>query len=202
MIGLLRSLSLLDSLRSGPCQADDRADNWARANAVPLYRTGLVSSVVSVCLFGVGDVRANNIEVLDLKTRVVTATAYNSVRAQTDDTPNLTAWGYTLKPGMKVVAVSSDLIKRGLTHGAWVVIDGIPGVFRVLDKMASRWRNRIDIYMGRDIKAARRWGRQKVRIWYEDHSKQGLMKIKERLKLRAVKARDEAARTDLELAER
>lgn len=116
--------------------------------------------------------------VLDIKTLEVTATAYNSVRGQTDDNPTLTAWGYTLEPGMKVIAVSKDLIKQGLTHGAWVLIDGVPGVFRVLDKMAPRWRKRIDIYMGLDIKAAREWGRKKVRIWWEDYSKAGLDKIK------------------------
>ena len=129
------------------------------------------------CLWGV-ETRANDIEVLDLNTLEVTATAYNSVRSQTDDTPSLTAWGYTLKPGMKVIAVSHDLIKKGLTHGAWVHIDGVPGVYRVLDKMAGRWRKRIDIYMGLDVQAARNWGRKKVRIWWEDYSKDGLDKIK------------------------
>jgi len=140
--------------------------------------------VCSLALLGLcflWDARANDIETLDLKSLVVTATAYNSVRSQTDKHPTLTAWGYRLKPGMKVVAVSHDLIKQGLTHGAWVVIDGVPGVFRVLDKMASRWRKRIDIYMGLNIKAARKWGRQKVRIWWEDHSKKGLADIKRRL---------------------
>ncbi len=79
---------------------------------------------------------------------------------------------------MKVIAVSHDLTKQGLTHGAWVHIDGLPGVFRVLDKMASRWRKRIDIYMGLDVQASRKWGRKKVRIWWEDYSKGGLDKMK------------------------
>jgi len=174
---------------------DELRGNWAWVHALLLSLAGLFPSLVGICAFGVVDSRANEIEVLDLKSRVVTATAYNSVRSQTDATPSLTAWGYRLKPGMKVVAVSHDLIERGLTHGAWLVIEGIPGVFRVLDKMAARWRNRIDIYMGLDIGAARKWGRKRVRIWWEDYSKEGLAKIKKRLLQRNGKLRGQAART-------
>jgi 3D (Asp-Asp-Asp) domain-containing protein len=34
----------------------------------------------------------------------------------------------------------------------------------VLDRMPSRWTRRIDLYMGRDVEAARAFGRREVRI--------------------------------------
>ncbi|TLS67197.1 hypothetical protein FE236_13010 [Mariprofundus erugo] len=94
----------------------------------------------------------------------VSASAYNSVRAQTNNRPTLTAWGDRLKPGMKVIAVSHDLIRLGLKHNTVVKIEGLPGTYRVKDKMNRRWKHKIDIYMGNDIRAARRWGRRTVTI--------------------------------------
>ena len=98
----------------------------------------------------------------------VTATAYNSHPSQTDDTPNLAAWGDRLQPGMRAIAVSRDLIPLGFVRGARVRIEGFPGRrFVVLDRMHYRWRRRIDIYMGNDIEAAREWGRRRVRVhWF------------------------------------
>lgn len=94
----------------------------------------------------------------------VTATAYNSVRAQTNDNPSIAAWGDRLKPGMKAIAVSRDLLKMGITHGTRVKISGLPGEYVVLDKMNKRWSRKIDIYMGTDVRAAKNWGRRKVTI--------------------------------------
>ena len=94
----------------------------------------------------------------------VTATAYNSFGYQTSGDPNITAWGDTLVPGMKSIAVSRDLIAKGLKHGTMVRIDTFPDTFYINDKMHRRWKNRIDIYMGRDNKRAREWGRKKVKI--------------------------------------
>ncbi|WP_318308455.1 3D domain-containing protein [Flagellimonas crocea] len=97
----------------------------------------------------------------------VTASAYNSVFWQTDSiNPSVAAWGDTLKPGMKSIAVSRDLIKMGLTHNTMVKIDTFPDTFYVKDKMHWRWRNRIDIYMGKDVQKAREWGRKKLIICY------------------------------------
>ncbi len=97
----------------------------------------------------------------------VTASAYNSVFWQTDSiNPSVAAWGDTLRPGMKSIAVSRDLIKLGLTHNTMVKIDTFPDTFYVKDKMHWRWRNRIDIYMGKDIQKAREWGRKKLMICY------------------------------------
>ena len=98
------------------------------------------------------------------QTLEVTARAYNSIKNQTNANPSLTAWGDTLKPGMKAIAVSRDLIEMGLTHGTKVNIQGLDGEYIVRDKMHKRWRSKIDIYMGTDIAAARKWGKRKVVI--------------------------------------
>ena len=94
----------------------------------------------------------------------VTATAYNSVAGQTAGDPTLAAWGDVLTPGLKAIAVSRDLIGLGLGHNVIVRIDGLPGEYRVLDKLAKRWSKRIDIYMGEDGAAARNFGKQSVTI--------------------------------------
>jgi 3D (Asp-Asp-Asp) domain-containing protein len=94
----------------------------------------------------------------------VTATAYNSVSAQTDSTPNIAAWGDRLKPGMKAIAVSRDLLKMGLKRGSKVKISGLPGEYVVLDKMHHRWSRKIDIYMGKNVRAAKNWGKRRVTI--------------------------------------
>ena len=94
----------------------------------------------------------------------VTATAYNSVPDQTQGNPKITAWGEKLRPGMKAIAVSRDLIPMGLTHGVRAKIDGLPGTYTVMDKLHKKWRRRIDIYMGEDIKAAEQWGKRKVTV--------------------------------------
>ena len=97
----------------------------------------------------------------------VTATAYNSLPGQTEGDPAIAAWGDRLEPGMKAIAVSRDLLGEGLTHGVEVRIDGLPGTYRVLDKLHWRWERRIDVYMGVDVGAARSWGKRKVRIrWH------------------------------------
>jgi 3D (Asp-Asp-Asp) domain-containing protein len=96
----------------------------------------------------------------------VTASAYNSVSWQTQGNPNIAAWGDTLKPGMKVVAVSRDLLDLGITHNSMLTIDTFKDTFLVKDKMNRRWRKRVDIYMGKDVKKAREWGRKKLFICY------------------------------------
>ena len=96
----------------------------------------------------------------------VTVSAYNSVSWQTQGNPNIAAWGDTLKPGMKAVAISRDLLALGITHNSMMTIGSMTDTFYVKDKMNRRWRNRIDIYMGKDVKKAREWGVQKLFICY------------------------------------
>jgi 3D (Asp-Asp-Asp) domain-containing protein len=98
----------------------------------------------------------------------VVASAYNSLPGQTNSGhPNIGAWGDTLRPGMKVIAVSRDLIEQGLTRNKLVKIEGLPGKFRVLDKMNRRWKQKIDIYMGINQERAKEWGIQEVTIKWE-----------------------------------
>ena len=100
---------------------------------------------------------------------VVRASAYNSRSGQTDSTPNVAAWGDRLEPGMKVVAVSKDLVELELSRGQRIRIDGLDGEYVVMDRMPSRWRQKIDIYMGEDVRAALNWGVREVEIsWHPD----------------------------------
>jgi LysM repeat protein len=97
----------------------------------------------------------------------VTATAYSSHGNQTDGTPFLAAWNNRLRPGMKIIAVSRDLLyKYGMRNGTKVRISGLPGIYRVRDKMNKRYKKRIDIYMGVNRRKALKWGRRSVVIYW------------------------------------
>ncbi len=103
------------------------------------------------------------------KTLEVLATAYTSHLSETtkEGGPFKAAWGDTLEPGIKAIAVSRDLIPLGLTHKRKVKIEGLEGEYVVLDKMNKRWTQKIDIYFGMAKKAAREWGKRRVTItWY------------------------------------
>jgi 3D (Asp-Asp-Asp) domain-containing protein len=101
---------------------------------------------------------------------IVTASAYTSCKRETDCTPYLAAWNNRLKPSVKSIAVSRDLLKLGLTNGTKVKISGLKGHYIVLDKMNKRWKNKIDIYMGCNIKKARKWGKRKVTIIWDNNN--------------------------------
>jgi len=97
----------------------------------------------------------------------VIATAYTSHKEQTDESPFIAAWNNQLRPGMKIIAVSRDLIRKyGLTNGIKVHISGLSGIYTVRDKMNIRLKRHIDIYMGRDKKRALRWGRRRVILYW------------------------------------
>jgi len=97
----------------------------------------------------------------------VQATAYTSHGKQTDSTPFLAAWNNRIRPGMKIIAVSRDLItKYGLGNGKKVRIQGLPGYYTVRDKMNKRYTKRIDIYMGMNRRKALRWGRKRTVIYW------------------------------------
>ncbi|WOD43276.1 3D domain-containing protein [Hwangdonia lutea] len=129
-----------------------------------LYRIFVVIVIYSWLLSCEKEVKVK--EIYDWKTIQVTATAYNSLAYQTNSNPQITAFGDSLKPGLKYIAVSRDLLKMGLKHNTPVKIEGFEGVYLVKDKMNRRWTNRIDIYMGVDVKAARNWGKKKISISY------------------------------------
>ena len=89
----------------------------------------------------------------------VTATVYNPVRSQCDDTPNITASGDTidieLASGYRYIAVSRDLLKKFGMH-SYVRIDGINsyynGLWQIKDTMNSKYTNRIDFLQHRSSK--------------------------------------------------
>lgn len=122
---------------------------------LPLFFTGSLGGC---------DEKAGEEKIPEWKTITVTASAYNSLKVQGKGNPKITAWGDTLKPGVQSIAVSRDLIKQGLTYKTPVKIEGFEGIFIVNDKMHSRWKNKIDIYMGIDKEKAIDWGRRKVEI--------------------------------------
>jgi len=97
----------------------------------------------------------------------VKTSAYNSLAYQTSSNPAIAAWGDSLKPGMRCIAVSRDLLKLGLTHNTPVRLEGFEGVYLVKDKMHRRKRNQIDIYMGVDVKKAKKWGIKHLKIKYK-----------------------------------
>jgi 3D (Asp-Asp-Asp) domain-containing protein len=97
---------------------------------------------------------------------LVTATAFISVPKQGPGNPTIGAWGDKIAPGMKAIAVSADLPPLGLTRGTRVRIDGISDEYVVLDRMPPKWKKRIDLYMGNDVKAARGWGKREVMVYW------------------------------------
>jgi len=132
--------------------------------------TRLFTAAIAAALLLLGSTTVAEADSVEWQELSVAASAYNSVAWQTTATkPSIAAWGDKLEPGMRAIAVSRDLINKGLTHGTKVKIEGLPGVYVVRDKMAARWRNKIDIYMGKDVSAARDWGIQDgIKIMYAD----------------------------------
>ena len=97
----------------------------------------------------------------------VRASAYNSLAYQTSSNPFITAFGDSLKPGDRYIAVSRDLLRGPLKYNTEVSIEGLDCTYVVKDKMNIRYWNTIDVYMGLDVKAARNWGRRKVMLCYK-----------------------------------
>ena len=129
----------------------------------PLYKFAYLSACGSLAFLLSGS--DSGVESSGVQTLEVTASAYTLREAETKEgNVGLAAWGDQLKPGMKAIAVSRDLIEEGLDHGTEVKIDGLEGTYVVRDKMNKRWEEKIDIFMGRDLEAAREWGKRTVTI--------------------------------------
>lgn len=123
----------------------------------------LVGAVASLLLMGAISASAPEHHV-----RVVKVTAFNSTPAQTDSRPNETACGDHIEPGDRIVAVSRDLKTAGLQCGKTVRIEGLDGSWKVADSMAARHEQRVDLYMGNDVKAAREWGVKEREIRWQE----------------------------------
>jgi len=91
-----------------------------------------------------------------------TVTAYNSVHWQTDSTPCIGAYNNNIcemyKKGLTVVATNE------FPNGTKLFIKGI-GMCVVADKTNSRYKYRIDLYMGDDVQKAREFGRKNLYVY-------------------------------------
>ena len=131
------------------------------------YRIVIMILITAILVACNGNKSEKQSQAIQYDTIKVTATAYNSIEAQTKKgNPALAAWGDTLKPGMKAIAISRDFLNEDiLEHNSKVKIEGLEGSYKVMDKMNKRWTRKIDIYMGLDEQAARNWGKQQVEIY-------------------------------------
>lgn len=124
-----------------------------------------------ICILAIPSLLLNCAQGEDMKSMQVTATAYTMDESETKKgNVGLAAWGDQLEPGMKVIAVSGDLIAKGLDHNTKVRIKGLDGTYVVRDKMNKRWKNKIDIFMGNDREKALKWGKRKVTIYWRSSS--------------------------------
>lgn len=103
-------------------------------------------------------------------TFTVEMTAYTSVPAQTDSTPNLTASGAETAPG--TVAVSRDLLER-FPYGSEIAVLSVSGPecggyvpdtpLTVADTMNARLENHVDVWL-ETLEQAQNWGRCRADI--------------------------------------
>jgi 3D (Asp-Asp-Asp) domain-containing protein len=105
-------------------------------------------------------------DMMHINKRTVTATAYTSHANQTDSTPFIPACGGDLRDGRRAIAVSADLFRHSLKCGVQVRING--DTWTVRDRMNNRFINRIDLYAGMDLHAARKFGKRAVKIEWRD----------------------------------
>ncbi|WP_261663544.1 3D domain-containing protein [Deinococcus sp. Marseille-Q6407] len=102
------------------------------------------------------------------RTAVLRSTAYNSLSAQTDSSPHITATGTRTRPG--VVALSRDML-RIFPYGTRLRIQDLSGnhpyangrIFIVEDTMHARKSRQIDVWMPTRSQAMQ-WGVRSVRI--------------------------------------
>lgn len=89
-------------------------------------------------------------------------TAYNSVPWQTDDTPCIAANGENI---CELLAKGDRSCAAALPFGTKLDIPKV-GICTVRDRLAKRFSNRVDVYMGGkdQIKAAQEWGVQSLTI--------------------------------------
>jgi 3D (Asp-Asp-Asp) domain-containing protein len=101
-----------------------------------------------------------------VKSEIVSVSAYNNVESQTDATPNICAWGDKIRPG--IVAVSRDLLKGkyNFNRNKKIYFPELDRHYTVLDKMNKRYSKTMDIFMGKNIQKARKFGRKKMKIYW------------------------------------
>lgn len=86
-----------------------------------------------------------------------TVTAYNTVPEQTDNSPCIAAKGDNICGRTDIVACS-----RRYSIGSRFIING--DIYTCLDRLAMKYDNRIDISYDKDIRGAREFGRQYLKV--------------------------------------
>ncbi len=103
-----------------------------------------------ICLLGVGVISLPR-PTMCVSMSIVTVTAYHNCPGSR--TPGITASGQRVKTG--IIALSRDVERNlNLDFGDRVLLHGY-GVYEFQDRMASRWRQKADIFMDCESKAAR-----------------------------------------------
>ena len=95
----------------------------------------------------------------------VMVTAYTSSVSETDFSPWVAAWNNRLHHGDRVIAVSRDLEKLGLGNGSVVYVEGL-GLYTVRDRMNKRKRRSIDIWFETNKRAAIKFGKKRLRVYW------------------------------------
>jgi len=90
---------------------------------------------------------------VDVFDRKAIFTAYNSVESQTDSSPCIGSAGNICEAAKYQRVCATRLYKLGTV----IWIEGI-GSCTILDRTSKKYANRIDIFMGKDIEAARQFG--------------------------------------------
>jgi len=126
--------------------------------------------------------KRTNTEVKNVNTYEVTATMYYPVSSQCDSDPLVTAGMYKIIPGkaskQKWIAMSRDMIARwgGEFHyGDYVKISGAghkDGIYRVVDTMNKRFKNRIDFL---EDKGTKHYKFNNVKIWKTQTPQENLL---------------------------
>ena len=105
---------------------------------------------------------------------LVTATVYNAVPEQTDNTPFLTASGSIINPDCPEThrwgAVSQDMLKEGWEFGECIEVRGagnLDGVWQIQDVMNRRYKKSIDFLVENSRKSGK-WRDVKIRITSDD----------------------------------
>ena len=100
-------------------------------------------------------------DLYEWKTIEVIATAYNSLAYQTNSNPSIGAFGDSLVPGMRCIAVSRDLLKMGIKHNTPVKIEGLDSIYLVKDKNECALEKTYRCIHGHRCKSSKELGQEK-----------------------------------------
>lgn len=108
------------------------------------------------------EVKVKEIELISVASGTIReVTAYNSVEWQTDSTPCIAADGTDIclryQAGECIVAANFAKL------GSKIYVDKF-GLCTVADRMNSRYKNRVDIFMDKDVERATKFGLQKLLV--------------------------------------